>query len=46
MFMMKLCMSIWMPHVLGFDMDITNEWYSKNDTWNVCDKRDGEYFEI
>ena len=46
MFMMKLCMSIWMPHVLGFDMDKSNEWYSKNDTWNICEKRDGEYFEM
>ena len=45
-FMMKLCMSIWMTHVLGYQVDIENEWHSRNQSWNICNKREDDYFHV
>ena len=43
---MKLCMSIWMTDALGYQVDIENEWYSRNQSWNICNKRKDDYFHI
>ena len=45
-FIMKLCMSIWMTDALGYQVDIENEWHSRNQSWNFCNKREDDYFHI
>ena len=34
----------WMAHVYSFDTDKESQWDIRNDKWNICTKRHGEYF--
>ena len=42
-FLLKSIYSVWFTHIYGFE-NSDSEWYTVNNTWNVCVRRTGTYF--
>ena len=43
-FMTKVIASIWFVHIFGLENVADNDWYTRNQTWNICTSRKGSMY--
>lgn len=43
-FMTKVVTSIWFVHIFGLENIANNDWYNRNQTWNICTSRKGSMY--